>query len=282
MDSAKEVIPPRSKSGPSTKPPFEIDIYQISGDDVLIDNRIDGTGWEWGWADWRRDWMDETASNFAYRCLPLTIANQTGWFVRNPVGFQAVWRGNNMPHQMEILFDTNPGTWAPWINNQFGHGIITWNTPFLVRTKPAGSRLLIIGPANSFKHGVQPLTAVIESDWVSMSFTMNWKFTAPHLPVRFEVGEPLFQMIPIATNLCADLQDAKVTYQRLSEAPEIDKSYREWSAGRRMFHEQKARGEVKQDDWQRDYFTGRDATGAKAAPEHMTKVTPPKVHYPKR
>jgi hypothetical protein len=75
--------------------------------------------------------------------------------------------------------------------------------------------------------------------------------------------------------VCADLEQADVTYMRLSDDPEIDRSYREWSAGRREFHEKKARGEVKPGDWQKDYFTGRDASGREAAPEHMTKVTPP-------
>ena len=61
------------------------------------------SGWEWGWADWERDWMDSTPNRFAYRCLPLTIANQTGWWIKNPVGFTATWRwfqhagGNRLP-----------------------------------------------------------------------------------------------------------------------------------------------------------------------------------------
>jgi hypothetical protein len=256
---------------------LQVGIYQLADDSLFLQNRIDGTGWDWGWAEWRRDWMDDTPNKYAYRCLPLTIANQTGWWIRNPVGFTATWRGRLDPHSMEFIFDTNPQTWGPWINNQFGQGVITWNTPFLFRTRPEGSRLLIIGPANSFKHAIQPLTAIIESDWISMSFTMNWKFTAPHVPVRFEAGEPLFQAIPIGTNVCADLEQADVTYMKLDDDPEIAKSYREWSAGRKQFHEKKQRGEVKPGDWQRDYFQGRDAFGNEVAPEHMTKITPPKI-----
>src|SRR5260370_27836851 len=140
--------------------------------------------------------MDETPSKFAYRCLPLTIVNQTGWWVYNPVGFTAVWHGRKEPGGVHFLFDSDPVLWNTWINDQFGQGIITWNTPFLFRTKPAGSRLLVCGPPNHFKHGVQPLTALIESDWMSMSFTMNWKITGPNSTVRFDLGEPLFQVIP--------------------------------------------------------------------------------------
>jgi hypothetical protein len=257
---------------------LQVGIYQIADDSLMLQNRMDNTGWDWDWADYRRDWMDETASNFAYRCLPLTIANQTGWWIRNPVGFTAVWRGKNAPGSIDFLFDTAPPTWTPWINNQFGHGVVTWNTPFLFRTKPVGSRLLILGPANSFKHAIQPLTAIIESDWISMSFTMNWKFTATNIPVRFEVGEPLFQAIPLGSNICSDLQEATVTYMKLSDDPEVDRSYREWSDGRKKFHQQKASGEVKHDSWQKDYFTGRDAPTHEAE-HHMTKVKPPQITY---
>ena len=95
--------------------------------------------------------------------------------------------------------------------------MITWNTPFLFRTRPAGSRLLICGAPNYFKTNAHPLTAIIESDWISMSFTMNWKLMIPGLPVRFEVGEPLFQAIPLVSNICQDLEDASVSYQRLSD-----------------------------------------------------------------
>ena len=45
--------------------------------------------------------------------------------------------------------------------------------------------------------------------------------------------------------------------------------------GRRQFHQQKAKGEVRPDDWQRDYFQGRDAIGREAATSHMIKVRPP-------
>ena len=38
-------------------------------------------------------------------------------------------------------------------------------------------------------------------------------------------------------------------------------------------------GQLKPDEWQRDYFLGRDASGRQAAPVHMTKVKPPKVSY---
>ena len=34
----------------------------------------------------RRDWMDATPESFAYRCLPLDIANAHGWELLNQIG----------------------------------------------------------------------------------------------------------------------------------------------------------------------------------------------------
>ncbi len=258
-------------------PQLEVHIYQITDDSMMKKNRTDGTGWEWCWADWQRTWMNNTPQRYAYRCLPLTIVNQTGWWIKNPVGFSASWRGATSPGSIDFQFDTAGEVWAPWINSQFGEGIITWNTPFLFRTKPEGSRLLVCGPVNYFKENLHPLTALIESDWISMSFTMNYKIMTPHKPVRFEVGEPLFQAIPLANNVCADLERSSVTFQKLTDDPDLCRAYHEWDVARRQFHEQKSKGEIRPDDWQRDYFQGRDAIGREAATSHMIKVKPPQV-----
>jgi Family of unknown function (DUF6065) len=259
------------------RPRLEVGIYQIADDGLMAANRRDGTGWVWSWADWRRGWMDDTPSRYAYRCLPLTIANQLGWWVGNPVGFTAVWHGSDAPGSIEFHFDTARETWAPLITSQFGQGIITWNTPFLIRTRPRGSRLLVCGPTNYFKPNLHPLTALIESDWLSASFTMNWKIMSQSPPVRFEVGEPLFQFIPLITNTAADLESASVYYQNLGDDEELANSYQLWHDSRRQFHDLKQQGEVLPNDWQKDYFQGRDVAGREADSEHMTKIRPPRV-----
>jgi Family of unknown function (DUF6065) len=242
-------------------------------------NRVDGTGWEWCWADWQRQWMNNTPHRHAYRCLPLTIANQTRWWVKNPVGFTATWRGSAHPGTIDFQYDASGATWSQWINSQFGEGIITWNTPFLFRTKPAGSRLLVCGPPNYFKTNAHPLTALIESDWMSMSFNINYKLMIPQVSVRFEAGEPLFQAVPLMRNVCADVEESSVIYERLCDDPDVSRSYQAWDQSRRQFHERKAEGQARPDDWQRDYFQGRDATGVEAASNHMIKVRPPQVQY---
>jgi hypothetical protein len=259
------------------RPKFEIDFYQLVDDAMLARN---GCGFDWRWADARRQWMDDSTNGFAYRCLPLTIANQLGWFVTSPVGFTAFWRGGGAQGSVDFTFDRDPEFWKRWVNDQFGQGIVTWNMPFLLRTRPAGSKLLVTGPANYFRRNAQPLTALIETDWMTASFTMNYKLTEPCEPIRFEAGEPLMQLIPIASDVCTDLEQANVTYRRLIDDPETHAKYTQWSNARNQFHEAKRQGVVRPDEWQKDYFLGRDLVGEAAKKtQHKTKLRPPVVKF---
>ena len=42
-----------------------------------------------------RDWMEATDDRWANRCLPLLMANESGWWLLNPCGFTAVWDGGD-------------------------------------------------------------------------------------------------------------------------------------------------------------------------------------------
>ena len=207
---------------------------------MLKQNRTDGTGWEWGWADWQRDWMNDTPHRYAYRCLPLTIANQTGWWIKNPVGFTAIWRGENAPGSIDFRFDAASEVWRSWINSQFGEGIITWNTPFLFRTKPGGLSPLDLRAGQLFQ-GQRPSADRAHRERLDQHVVHDeLENHEPDQPVRFDQGEPLFQAIPLVSNICADLEEATVSYQKLTDNPELHRAYHEWDQGRRRFHDQKA------------------------------------------
>ena len=140
-----------------------------------------------------RDWMDATNQRYAYRCLPLNIANAHGWEILCPSGFSATWRGGGMRDDIVIIPD--PGASSPVISH-FGNGVLTFHVPALFRTEP-GFDLMVQGPINRPKDGVSPLAGVVETDWAPFTFTMNWAFTAPGANVRFEKGEPFCHVFPV-------------------------------------------------------------------------------------
>ena len=44
-------------------------------------------------AEAKRQWMDDSPQSYAYRCLPLTIANTHGWEILCGRTFYAEWNG---------------------------------------------------------------------------------------------------------------------------------------------------------------------------------------------
>ena len=49
--------------------------------------------------------MNATHYRFAYRCLPLNIANAHGWEVLSPAGFSAIWHGGPAIEDVKITVD---------------------------------------------------------------------------------------------------------------------------------------------------------------------------------
>ena len=217
-----------------------------------------------------RPWMDATQKRFAARCLPLTIANQSGWLICNPASFCVRWDGGPSPDGVQIVFDSVPPDRR--ISSLFGHGTITFNMPYLFRT-PEGINLWVKGPSNSPKDGVQALEGVVETDWTAATFTMNWKLTRPGQTVRFERGEPICMVVPFPRDLLHSLHPLR---QPLEREPELHDRYQTWSQQRDEFQRRVAAGDpaATRAGWQKDYFQGRDPGTEKFA-EHQTKLKLP-------
>ena len=216
-----------------------------------------------------RTWMSQTHQGWATRCLPLLIANQSGWELRNPSAFTATWMGGNNVGDLTIVPDTRAaGQFLPGSN--FGYGILTWHLPMLFRTPP-GYDLLVRGPANHPKDAVSALEGIVETDWASSSFSMNWKLTRKHMPVRFEVGEPIGMIVPQRR---AELEEFAPELRRIESDEDLQRKYESFlrsrdDEGRIRAAEKVAAGE--RVDWQGDYTKGRHRDGEAGAEDHQTR-----------
>jgi len=218
-----------------------------------------------------RDWMNATPSRFANRCLPLLMANESGWVLLNPVGFDAVWDGGSERGALTISFDGGVQR-SPGVESLFGEGIITWTIPYLFRTPP-GYNLLARGPANWPKDGVCALEGLIETDWATAPFTMNWKVTRPHCAVRFEKDDPFCMIVPSRRG---EFEAFAPEIRHVRDDPPTARGWKQWLESREELHVRKFLGlhsgeyEKDLDAWEKDYFRGRGADG-REAPEHDTK-----------
>jgi hypothetical protein len=216
-----------------------------------------------------RAWMESFEGRHPYRCLPLTMANTTGWDILCPVGFTAEWNGG--AHQSDITLkpDHPHPDFHEFAKSHFSTGVVTLHTGYLFRTPPGWS-MWCMGPPNHIKDGIQPLAGLVETDWLPFPFTMNWRFTRPGR-VRFERGES-FCFITLAQD--KPLEEMEVVQRSMDSDPDLRAQYDAWVARRAEFYERLRKGDEAtiKEAWQRFYFRGEmpDDTGP-APKRHVNK-----------
>ena len=208
-------------------------------------------------AAYKRDWMDETAGGFAYHCLPMTLANQSGWFVLAPHGAVVEWNGGPAPTDLKVTIEGTPE--SVHAMSAVGSGILSWTIPYVFRTPP-GWNLLCRGPSNSVKDGIQALEGLVETDWSYASFSSNWKMTRPGR-VEFREGEPVAMLVP---HHRGDLELFSVRKAELASNPDLFDGYREWVESRQAFLAAQREGDAEaiRKKYQKHYFSGQTLKGA--------------------
>ena len=217
-----------------------------------------------------RDWMDATPSRFAYRCLPMLIANQSGWLVLNTEKISVTWDGGQSVPSLVVEHFEYGLSQSRMATSHFGNGVVTFSIPYLFRTPP-GFNLHVRGPANMPKDGATALEGIVETDWSDATFTMNWKLTRPGLRVVFEEDEPIAMLTPVRRG---ELERFRPVIRDIGADPET-------AEGMAAFRESRAgflknligrESEAVKQGWQRHYMRGRTAT-AVAAREHQTGLS---------
>jgi hypothetical protein len=212
----------------------------------------------------RRVWIEVTPNRFARRCLPMTIANHAGWAIRVPFGVRARWNGEDGVGniEVEVLDPAHPA--SGWVSDHFGAGIVTFAIPYVFRTPP-GVELLVRGAPNFWIEGAHALEGLVETDWASASFTMNWRILAANRWVRWRAGDPICFLQPVSTAL---LEAAQPRIVMMSDEPAVEQAFRDWSSSRDAFN---AKPERAPKEWQRHYYLGKHVSGERA-PSHRTRL----------
>lgn len=210
--------------------------------------------------------MDATPGRFAYRCLPLSIANSFGWEIRLEHEVAVTWNGG--PRLRDVTIEVDGGNRGFRPMSHFGEGIVTFPTSYLFRTSP-GLALQVGGPANRPLDGVAPLTGIVETSWSPYSFTMNWMMTRPGT-VRFPAGFPFCRLTPVMPSLVAE---AQASLLRIDDDPDVKAEFDAWRQGRveSLKAPRDAHGIP---PWEKRYFQGLRPDGQQTEGVHLTRLRP--------
>lgn len=204
---------------------------------------------------------------FAYRCLPVMMANQSGWLVRNTHRLFVTWSGGPNVSDLQIIYQSGSAPY-PAVSH-FGYGILSWRIPYVFRTPP-GYNLLVRGPSNLPKENVYALEGLVETDWADSTFTMNWQLTRPNIPVIFGIDEPICMLVPQRRG---ELERFRPEVREMTSNSELEAGYRLWRESRAEFlrDARQTDSTAAQRGWQRHYFSGTSVAGWQAV-QHQRKM----------
>jgi hypothetical protein len=145
----------------------------------------------------KRDWMDATSENHAYRCFPVTQANVVGWSISCKEDISFIWDGINDQTQDHVKIVSAPkGSYTGR-----GQSSISLNTGLVFRTDEDIS-ILTVNPVNYFNEDFETMSNLISSSFYDNPLPLAIKARQANKEITIKAGTPVATIIPISlTNL---------------------------------------------------------------------------------
>jgi len=140
----------------------------------------------------KRDWMDATSENHAYRCFPVTQANVIGWSLscKEEVSFE--WNGINDQSPDTVTIYGPVGAYSGR-----GQSSISLHTGLFFRTDQDVS-ILTINPVNFFSNEFETMSSLMTTSFYDNPLPLALKAKTANKVVTIKPGTPLATIIPIS------------------------------------------------------------------------------------
>lgn len=141
----------------------------------------------------KRDWMDKTSNKHAYRCLPLTTMNTSGWEIILPQDVVVRLEDKEVVNILEGEYYKGRQICSDGISNE----MVSFHCGHVFKVDE-GYCIEGSGPPNLFVEGAQCLSFRIPASWWTLPFQFSWKITKRYEEVRFPAGMPImfFRIFP--------------------------------------------------------------------------------------
>jgi hypothetical protein len=144
----------------------------------------------------KRDWMDLTSENHAYRCFPVTQSNVIGWNLSCTEDVSFEWNGVNDQSPDTVKIFSPAGSYSGR-----GQSSISLNTGLYFRTDQDVS-IWTINPVNYFSNEFETMSSLMTTSFYDNPLPLALKAKAANRVVTIKAGTPLATIIPISlTNL---------------------------------------------------------------------------------
>ena len=155
----------------------------------------------------KRDWMDATAENHAYRCFPVTQSNVIGWSLSCLQDIEFIWDGVNDQTPDRVQIFSPEGAYSGR-----GQSSISLNTGLVFRTDEDVS-IFTINPVNYFSDEFETMSSVISTSFYDNPLPLAIKAKSANKRVIIKAGTPVATIIPISLSNLNNTNIEIVNYQ---------------------------------------------------------------------
>lgn len=159
--------------------------------DILVE-KMDGCIFDIQPMSIKRDWMDATSENHAYRCFPVTQANVIGWSLSCIDDISFIWDGINDQTDKHVEIFSPQGSYSGR-----GQSSISLNTGLVFKTDNYVS-ILTINPVNYFNEDFETISNLISTSFYDNPLPLAIKAKRANEKVVIKAGTPLATIIPIS------------------------------------------------------------------------------------
>jgi hypothetical protein len=140
----------------------------------------------------KRDWMDATSENHAYRCFPVTQANVIGWYLSCNEDIVFTWDGVNDQTDQHVKIKSPVNAYSGR-----GQSSISLNTSLVFRTDIDVS-ILTINPVNYFNEDFETMSNLISTSFYDNPLPLALKAKKANQETVIKAGTPIATIIPIS------------------------------------------------------------------------------------
>jgi len=140
----------------------------------------------------KRDWMDATSENHAYRCFPVTQSNVIGWSLSCLKDIEFIWDGVNDQTPDRVQVFSPEGAYSGR-----GQSSISLNTGLVFRTDQDVS-IFTINPVNYFSDEFETMASLISTSFYDNPLPLAIKAKIANKRVVIKAGTPVATIIPIS------------------------------------------------------------------------------------
>lgn len=140
----------------------------------------------------KRDWMDQTSENHAYRCFPVTQANVVGYSLSCKEDIEFIWDGIDDQTGDRVVISSPKASYSGR-----GQASISFHTGLVFRTDEDVS-ILTINPVNYFSDEFETMSSIISTSFYNNPLPLAIKAKKANEKIIIKAGTPVATIIPIS------------------------------------------------------------------------------------